>query len=544
MKKKYNILIFISVCAFVIYYAFSFKKNDDFSVAPVALAQITFDEQFEIFSQSIEAMLVWRVESIEFHETITKSEKLSARELRIIQNEGATDYLKLRNTLLSIIDEYKYLSDVNTDIEISTASATGETIQKSGLISDKVNYAYVINPTDAEGMENIKRAKMALAATLVLYDNYVMSIAKAQENKRLRHVINLYMEGNEHHQLERVSENFGSFDNFNRAKRIIPYALKIMSWEKENPGSELSQDNVNQYLTALIKQSYSFKKIPELNFMDIAKWNFGRLMEDINDDLKGGSSSAMNELSKFFGNTMGLYESRKGKLFDMPDSEHDEITNDLKPLDILLEKTPFRLTDKFIPGHWGHVAIWMGSETELKELGLWESLNDEHKESIRNGHSVLEALRPGVQLNSFRHFLNIDDFAVLRLQEGYLDHDTLVRYLVNGFEQVGKKYDFNFDVETLDKIVCSETAYVVYDDNHWNWPTSTALGRETISPDNVAEKVKGVSLAERNDLSEQLFEATILYHDGKRIEHDIDIVFNHLMNKRYQEVITISMTEE
>ena len=30
--------------------------------------------------------------------------------------------------------------------------------------------------------------------------------------------------------------------------------------------------------------------------------------------------------------------------------------------DILLEKTPFRLTDKLIPGYWGHAAVWIGGE--------------------------------------------------------------------------------------------------------------------------------------------------------------------------------------
>ena len=31
--------------------------------------------------------------------------------------------------------------------------------------------------------------------------------------------------------------------------------------------------------------------------------------------------------------------------------------------DILLEKTPFRLTDKMIPRYWGHATIWTGHYT-------------------------------------------------------------------------------------------------------------------------------------------------------------------------------------
>jgi hypothetical protein len=33
---------------------------------------------------------------------------------------------------------------------------------------------------------------------------------------------------------------------------------------------------------------------------------------------------------------------------------------------------------------------------------------------VRKGHSVLEALRTGVELNTLKEFLNVDDLAVLR----------------------------------------------------------------------------------------------------------------------------------
>ena len=73
-----------------------------------------------------------------------------------------------------------------------------------------------------------------------------------------------------------------------------------------------------------------------------------------------------DEVSKFFGNSVGLVESRKGKLFGNEQIKK-EIQEVLQPLDIILEKTPFRLTDKLIPGHFGHVAIWVGNKKELQE---------------------------------------------------------------------------------------------------------------------------------------------------------------------------------
>ena len=61
-------------------------------------------------------------------------------------------------------------------------------------------------------------------------------------------------------------------------------------------------------------------------------------------------------MDKFIGilsNILGTIQWRHGKMFKMPKNKKDKLISDLKPLDIILEKTPFRLTDKFIPGYWG-----------------------------------------------------------------------------------------------------------------------------------------------------------------------------------------------
>ena len=140
----------------------------------------------------------------------------------------------------------------------------------------------------------------------------------------------------------------------------------------------------------------------------------------------------------------------------------------MKLLDILFEKTPFRLTDRFIPGHWGHVALWVGSKDdipELKRLGVWQELAGIESYARQNygysgppfqtlleqGHGVLEALRHGVELNTFAHFLNIDDLAVVRADQ--LTDGQKKDYLLRAFAQIGKEYDFNFDdiISTLIK---------------------------------------------------------------------------------------------
>ena len=176
-----------------------------------------------------------------------------------------------------------------------------------------------------------------------------------------------------------------------------------------------------------------------------------------------------------------------------------------------MEKTPFRLTDKLIPGHFGHVAIWVGTERELKALDLWDhEWIKPHQEKIRRGASVLEALRDGVQLNTLEHFMDVDDVAVLRLTELKENKETMIR----AFRQIGKSYDFNFDVETTDRIVCSELAYVVF--TEVDWQTEKTLGRSTISPDHVAHKC----LQKPEEMKLILF-----YHDGQDLGADAATLF-------------------
>ena len=73
------------------------------------------------------------------------------------------------------------------------------------------------------------------------------------------------------------------------------------------------------------------------------------------------------------------------------------------------------------------------------------------------------------------------------------------------FRQLGKEYDFNFDVNTTEKIVCSELAYVCFP--QIDWPTEKTAGRHTISPDNIANLCwNGIPL-----------QLITFYHDGEKV---------------------------
>ncbi len=203
------------------------------------------------------------------------------------------------------------------------------------------------------------------------------------------------------------------------------------------------------------------------------------------DGFSRAISGVVNAISKLFGNFAGRFRFRKGHLYDYEEYTKDTLAR-LRPLDILTEKTPFALTDTFIPGHYGHAALYLGTQAQLEEIGMWDHpVIRPHQADIQAGKVVLEALRPGVWLNTLEEFLNVDEVTVYRQKNVLADKAEVARIYERGLDQLGKEYDFNFDVNTLNKVVCSELVYHAF--GTINWPIKYMLGRATISPDNIAE---------------------------------------------------------
>ncbi len=109
-------------------------------------------------------------------------------------------------------------------------------------------------------------------------------------------------------------------------------------------------------------------------------------------------------------------------------------------------------------------------------------------EALRDGQT-LAPHEGGVTMNPFEHFFYIDDFVATRLREGAARaedyREQMARFMALALLQYGKPYDFRFDVNTLDAIVCSELAYQSFVDIKFN--TSVSLTGASISPDQVAQ---------------------------------------------------------
>jgi len=203
------------------------------------------------------------------------------------------------------------------------------------------------------------------------------------------------------------------------------------------------------------------------------------------DSIIGAVDAVTGWLSRIFGNIAGAIQWRKGYLYNNSTATELAVQN-LKPMDILIEKSPFVLTDKFIPGHYGHVAVYLGTKEQLEQIGMWNHPDIiPYQAQIAAGKVILEAVRSGVRLNTLEEFLNIDELTIMRKNDVLSSDTLLIEQIMRGMDQIGKAYDFNFDVSTLDKIVCSELIYIMYGNVHW--PTNYRLGRATITPDDVAE---------------------------------------------------------
>lgn len=444
---------------------------------------LQINEDLEEYQSLVEQALSYRDMTLEVYQIIkdkmNKNTPLSGKDMEIL-NTGILQHLALRKKLYTYMGYYEY------------------------LLNDKY--------TNMDEEIRLKGIMLSLSAALVLYDNYLLSITIFEEDTKLRRYLNAKHDGYnlKNSQLNKITLQYNSIENRNRAhKAIVFFKTK---WQEQS--YDFRHKPYNIYLYLLITQSPSYNHIRDFSPLHEINQKASFLTGITSDTLSELSKEGVNLFSLLFGNSIGIVEVRKGLLNNDITAEV-QLSSQLKAGDILLEKTPFRLTDKLIPGYWGHVAIWIGSKEELIQLGIWNHpVVKKHHQQIKSSQLVAEALRAGVELNSLSQFMNVDDLAVLRKNK--LNDKTRAETIIRALRQIGKSYDFNFDIETNDKIVCSELIYVSFTETQW--PTVATLGRHTISPSNIANKAG----------DELPFKVVSLYLHGKPVNSKIHAEFSKL----------------
>ncbi len=533
----------VALCVALGWFSISSTSDAERAFSPKSLSS---DQEnlpaFLEYQTLVEEALVWRVKVVEFLEKLKRKEVYSGRDLQLIHVEGTASYVRIREELLESTEAYRWVTGKNVQIEF-TQDATKIKKKREGVWPFRRTQINVqLNPSDAQGRVLVREMKTSLASALILYDNYILAISQIQAMSKLRNIVNVDNDKREDY-LKEVTRNYNREENFERSARAIHWVEGMMQHERAQ-GLEL--DDPNQYLNDLILSSYTYHHLRNTSGLDLLHGDLVYTQRALSDRVLQVKEETVHEISKLFGNSAGLVQWRKGKLHSLTSRERRMVSGKMKPLDLLLEKTPFRLTDKMIPGHWGHVAVWTGTKEDLIELEVWDQLPTIYKhakdyrdyrgssfqDAVESGQYIIEALRPGVQINTLEHFLNIDDLGVIRPKD--LTREQRQKYLLLAFQQIGKDYDFNFDVESDREIVCSELAYVVYGDDHWQWPTDNAMNRYTISPDHVG--MRAMKSWIDGQLTEASFDPVLLYHDGQRCKKDVKQTFQQLMEQEYERV--------
>lgn len=515
---------------------FIFDQNANSRSAIDLIEKDTIDigEVIYTYQSQIEYALTWRSIAIETYEKFNNKDVLTGADLNYL-NYAIEQYRKMRAPLFKIISRYAPYTNKNVSIKVNDDKPT-QYFAKKSIWSSSKREVISVNPNDQLGQAVIKQIKLGLVFALLLYDNYLVAMAPFEENQKLRFVINESgVEPENRGYLAEVSESYTDTKKLRRLVSAINFSYQISKWENQNKDSPfLIDDADNYYLNQLISGSFSYREILQMEENDIQpnfKINrFNVISNKLYDRIKKINKNGTELVSKMFGNTAGMIVVRRGTMESLSDEEKSEIVHKMEPMDILLEKAPFRLTDYFIPGYWCHVGVWAGNEDQLKSLGVWDSLSHLYElaveryayngpsfqTSIRSGHNIIESLRPGVQINTLQNFLNIDDLGVIRFTtQSDIEKKT---YLLNAFSQIGKNYDFSFNVESTDEIVCSELVYASFEDLVWD--TKKQLGRYTISPDQVARKL----------ITDKRFEPVLLYLNGNYVDGELKTVFNALLD--------------
>lgn len=499
--------------------------------SPVPSRHVASDDigkDFVTFDKHFKSSLIWRSEAMKLImniETETKGGALPLKSKNISDVFGyAKEFLRINWSLDNFVKEDKatILAELIEPIRVPPTVPTGA---ESYYIQTKMLERFK-DLSSIQRMEMLLRVKRVLAAEMIVSDNYFYVLNPILNNPKLRRMLptdNAYLSP----AIRSFYKKFTSLERRLLLQRLFlldNMSEEILTSTKTYDGYLDYASNAALSLNPFLTESYSyhlFKDKGRMIFANNLQMWLG-FFTGIADKTIIAKDYTTYLTSMGFGNTVGLVAFRKGKLLSLSLEEQNQLASELQPLDVLFEKTPFRLTDKFIPGHFGHVAIWIGTEAQLKELGVWDhpSVVPYHQD-IRNGARIVEALRPGVQFNTLHHFLNIDDFLAVRKRTP-LTTEEKRHYLIKAFKQINKKYDFNFDVETDKTIVCSEIAYVVYENE--DWVTVKTAGRYTISPDDVVKKA----------YSDGPFMPVVFYHDGVKLRGDIQKMTEDIVNEAYE----------
>lgn len=214
-------------------------------------------------------------------------------------------------------------------------------------------------------------------------------------------------------------------------------------------------------------------------------------------------------VQKNLANMMGesYVSSRHAKFINL--EQISELKKSLEPGDILVERRNWYASNVGIPGFWAHAALYVGNLQDMNTYfaevfpmnghqNLEELLGSEYPELLKqyknvdmNNHpyAVIEGKSPGIILQSLEESAHADYLGALRPR---LSKKDKLESILRAFGSFGKPYDYNFDFETRDELVCSELIYDAYqpigEKKGLHFELTMTSGRKIISPNDMVKK--------------------------------------------------------
>ena len=118
---------------------------------------------------------------------------------------------------------------------------------------------------------------------------------------------------------------------------------------------------------------------------------------------------------------------------------------------------------------------------------------------------MVEALRSGVKVSSLEEFADGEVYAIIRIKN--LTTEQKAQIIESTRQQIGKPYDFNFDIESSEAITCTELVFLAND--FIDWKVRHTFGRFTLSPDDLLNTA----------IENELFEIPVFFTKTKIIEN-------------------------
>lgn len=199
-------------------------------------------------------------------------------------------------------------------------------------------------------------------------------------------------------------------------------------------------------------------------------------------------SQAFYGIQKTVSSLMADKYVRVGHQPRIPQGIIEQLKQVIQPGDVFVVRKEFAVTNYFLPGFWPHAALYLGGTDDLRDLGIdkvehvsrrWDKLSD------NSSPYVLESMKDGVRIRCWSSPLASDSCLILRPK---LQRRDVAQGLARVLAHEGKCYDFDFNFERSDRMVCTEVIYRAFDGlGAVHLPLVARAGRPTLSGSDLVQ---------------------------------------------------------